>query len=330
MITSGLRAHWHARNSWAMVTNLLLVAALTAVIYLALRIVWDVAAGELDPLETSETRWRLLPTAMIYLTGHGLRILRLALLIGGWRVGFRVIGGFHLMTAAVSLAVPLKLGEAYRVFELSNLTGSFTRAVAIAWWERAFDVFFILIILLLAIMHLSGAIPSEFTAVIFLAIGFIILTVLAFFVLPDNLRRLSVLIIRRYGDPGTVPVLRRIDAVRRGILEAPRLVQGKVATVATLSALIWLCEVACFIDLFPNVSLGKALDSLLSFLSAVTRGATLLDVLDTGSVETFGTNILAYLAATQIPLAFLGLIASVSYASYRFRLTKSASRTPDL
>jgi hypothetical protein len=161
--------------------------------------------------------------------------------------------------------------------------------------------------------------PPEFTAVIALAIVFIFLTALVFFVLPDNLRRLSVLIIRRYGDPATIPVLRILDATRRGILEAPRMVQGRVATVATLSGLIWLCEIGCFVELFPNISLGSALDSLLSFLSALTRGETLLGALDNGHAVTFGENSLAYLAATQIPLVFFGLVAALSYASHRIQ-----------
>jgi hypothetical protein len=246
-----------------------------------------------------------------------LRILRLALLIGGWRVGFRTIVSLHLMMAAVSLAVPLKLGEVYRVIELTNVVASFSRAVVIVWWERAFDVSVILLILLLALARSSGAVPPEFGAVAALAIGFIALTALTFFVVPDNLRRLSVLIIRRYSSRRTVPVLRLIDLLRRAILEAPRMVSGKVASLVTLTALIWICEISCFAIAFPSITLGTALDSLVNFLSAVTRGETLLGALGNGDALALGSSTLAYLAITQIPLVFLGLAAAFHYAAWR-------------
>jgi hypothetical protein len=203
--------------------------------------------------------------------------------------------------------------------ELSNVVGSFTRSVAIVWWERAFDISVILLILLLALARSSGAIPPEFGAVAALAIGFITLTALTFFVVPDNLRRLSVLIIRRYSSRRTVPVLRLIDLLRRAILEAPRMVHGKVASLATLTVLIWVCEIACFAVAFPSITLGTALDSLLNFLSAVTRGETLLGALGNADGSAAGSSTLAYLAATQIPLVFLGLAATLHYAAWWMR-----------
>lgn len=307
------------RDAWGLASRVLLAGALAALIYLATKIVLAATAGDFDTLGLAADPWRFALVGIIYLAGHGFRILRLALLIGGWRVGFRTIVSFHLMTAAVSLAAPLKLGEVYRVLELSNVVGNLTRAIVIVWWERAFDISVILLLLLLALARSPGAIPSEFAAVAALAIGFITLTALTFFVVPDNLRRLSVLIIRRYSSRRTVPVLRLIDLVRRAILEAPRMVHAKVASLVTLTALIWVCEIACFAIAFPGITLGTALDSLLNFLSEVTRGETLLGALGKGEATAFGANALAYLAATQIPLVFLGLAAGFSYAARRMR-----------
>ena len=167
-------------------------------------------------------------------------------MIGGWRIGLRQIFSFHFFTAAVSLAVPLKLGEVYRVTELSYLLGDLVRAVATIWWERAFDVLAIVAILVMVIFSASGPVWDQFVSVAALAVGFMVLTVLTFFVLPDNLRRLSVLIIRRYDSPRSIVYLRVIDRVRRAILGAPRLVRAKVASLLALTALIWACELACF------------------------------------------------------------------------------------
>jgi hypothetical protein len=296
----------------------LLVAGVVALAYLALRIVMALATGQFNTgAEGAVLSRSLLLAGVIYLSSHALRILRLALLIGGWRVGFRAIAGFHLMTAAVSLVAPLKLGEVYRAVELSNLVGGLIRAVMIVWWERAFDISLIFLILLLALARSSGAVPDEFSGVVAISVAFIAVTALIFFVLPDNLRRASVLIIRRYDDKRTVPVLRVIDAVRRAINEAPQLVHAKVAALATLTALIWICEIACFAIVLSALggTLASAPDALLSFLSAITRGQTLLSALDGHPAGILSAGLLAYLAATQVPLALIGLGAAVVYVA---------------
>ena len=77
--------------------------------------------------------------AAIYLFGYLLRSLRLALLIGGWRVGLRDLS-FHFFTASVSLAVPLKLGELYRLANYPSCWEMPVRATATVLWECIFDV----------------------------------------------------------------------------------------------------------------------------------------------------------------------------------------------
>jgi hypothetical protein len=158
---------------------------------------------------------------------------------------------------------------------------------------------------------------QQFAGVAILTSAFLILTALIFFVVPDNLRRLSVLIIRRYSFPQTVPILRVLDFARRSILEAPRMVQAKMASLVTLTAFIWLCEVACFAIALPNVTPAAALDSLLSFLSVVTRGGTLPGML--GAEQEVNPSVLAYLTVTQIPLLFAGMVAAFRYTAWRLK-----------
>lgn len=314
MIAWNIAAQKTRRDIWALTSRLLLLGVLASLVFMTGRILLKAASGGFNTIALEVPPWSLVLAAIIYLAGHGLRILRLALLIGSWRVGFRTIVNFHFMTAAASLSIPLKLGEIYRIIELSNVVGSFTKGLAIVWWERIFDASVILLILLLALARAPDSTPPEFAAVALVTIGFIAVTGLTFFVLPDNLRRLSMQIIRRYSGRRTVPVLKVVDLMRNGIQEAPRMVTGKVASLVTLTSLIWTCEIICFALAFPHASIGNALDSLLNFLSAVTRGETLLGALGKAEEST-----LAYLAATQIPLEILGLVAAIQYVIWRMR-----------
>jgi len=136
--------------------------------------------------------------ALVYMTGHLFRSMRLALLIGGWNVGLRLIASFHFVTAGVSLAMPLKLGEFFRIAALSRVAGSITRAIEIVWWERLLDVVALIIIMMIALRDVTGSQWQDFSGIVAVSIAFVAVSVLAFFVLPDNLRRTSVLIIRRY------------------------------------------------------------------------------------------------------------------------------------
>lgn len=304
------------RSFWERASLALMVLALGALIYLVARIALSLSAGEFALAAAPVSGWSIALAALIYMGGHGFRVLRLGLLIGGWRVGLRAIATFHLMTAAVGLTAPLKLGELYRVIELANLAGGLVRAVLIAWWERVFDIAVILLILAIAIAATPAAAHVAFYAVAAFAMAFVLLTAIVFFVAPDNLRRLAVLVIRRYDSPRSVPLLRALHTTREAIQEAPWLVKNKLPSLITLTALIWTCELACFAILFPAMSssFAAALEGLLSFLSALTLGETLLGVLDGRTGEP-----LHYFAATQAPLALVGLVAGAAYAAMRWK-----------
>lgn len=314
MFVSGLTK---SERLWSTASLILLFGVFGVLLYLAVRIALALADVTVN-LDTDHLL-ALLSAAMVYLISHGLRIMRLALLIGQTSAGLRTVASFHMMTAALSLAAPLKLGELYRVVEIPHIAGGFVRGIVIVWLERAFDATVILAMLVLALANTSSAAAQNFLGVAAMAALFISATAIVVFVVPDNLRRLSVFIIRRYEGPQTVQALRAIDLARRSINEAARIVNGKFATIATLTVLIWTCEAVCFAILVPILSgpIENALLALLSFLDALTRGATLLGNLEHGQLESFSANAIPYLMATQFPLAIISLLATVFYIRWR-------------
>lgn len=303
------------RSAWEIARKILLAAGLAALAYLLTCIVLSAWEGKLATQGQSSPWLAIALAGLVYLVSHMLRILRLALLVGAWRVGLRTLGSFHLMTAAVSLVAPLKLGEAYRILELGNIVGGHVRAAVIVWWERTFDAAAILSLIVAVLLFGSGSTTVRTYGVGLLALAFVVITVVVVTLAPDNLRRLSVFIIRRYEASRTVPLLHIIDLVRRSIEEAPRVVRSKVATLTTLTALIWAAEATCFAIALPELrgTLDRALSALLVFLSAITTGETLLSVLAVDR-ELIDGNLLSYFSATQIPLAFVGFLALLHYA----------------
>lgn len=302
-------------DPWASARLVVLACILVVLAFLAVTTLLAVAEGRFSDPSQAAAPAALGLAGLIYLGGHGLRILRLALLIGGWRVSLRDIASFHLFTAGASLAIPLKLGELYRVFELSYLAGGVTRALVITWWERVFDAVVLFALMFVAVVTIKEATPFQGLAALLGA--FVVATAVVFFVAPDNLRRLSVLIIRRYDSPRTVALLRLIAVVRQSILDAPHLLRGKVPTVLTLTVLIWTADLICFLVAIPALrgSWEAGVTALLGFLSALTEGHTPLGSL----ADDAPSMVMVRLAGVQASLAFVGLAAGAYYAWRRWR-----------
>ncbi len=287
-----------------------------ALAYLSAQILSAWRAGVFVDAALATPRQTIALAALVYMTGHLFRSMRLALLIGGWNVGLRLIASFHFVTAGVSLAMPLKLGEFFRIAALFRLAGSITRAIEIVWWERLLDVVALIIIMMIALRDVTGSRWQDFSGIIAVSVAFVAVSVLAFFVLPDNLRRTSVLIIRRYRGAHTVPVLKALERARCAIIEAPRMVRTKMGSLAALTVLIWACEIGTFAIILRAMGqvMTDAPDALLKLLSFLARGQTLADALR--NHQLLDPGYLPYLAATQVALTFAALPAALLFTLF--------------
>ncbi len=305
---AGRRSFW---TPWRVASRVMQAAAFLTILYLTARIFIAVREQGLWASLDSGQIGSLVGAGVVYMAGQGFRVFRLALLVGGWRVGFRDIASFHFMTAAASLAAPFKLGEAYRVLEMTNVAEDGIRGLVVAWWERVFDAVTLFVLLALALAETSTIAPA-YRGVALLIVLFVLATAVVFWVVPQNIHRVSVLIIRRHRRPETVWVLRLLDLVGRTIESAPSVVARKVASLATLTCLIWFCEITSFMLAMGMLGdFDAARDALLGFLSSIVGGATLL----TGAaVEGSALRpLLPYLVVTQGSLAFVGLAAGLHY-----------------
>jgi hypothetical protein len=299
-------------SAWQFVSRALQATAVAAIAYLIVSVILFADWAAL--VETyRQAAWALVCASALYLLGHVVRAFRLALLIGGWRVGLRDIVGFHFMTAATSLAAPFKLGEVYRMVEMANVAGGGVRGVVVAWWERLLDALFMLG--LVVVMRLQAGPVAEHTAIIGAILLFIGLSAAVFWVLPENISRAQVLIIRRYSAPMTVHVLNLLEQTRRAIESAPWVVRRKAASLGVLTVLVWSCEIGAFLLIAGAAEggVGAGVNALLAFLSSLLRGVTLLGAV--GEAQDAGLTL--YLLATHGVLAIVGVVAALHYVRRR-------------
>jgi hypothetical protein len=258
--------------------------------------------------------WRPVTLALTcYVIAHLTRIVRLALLVGNARLGLRRLAAFHLFTSGVALGTPFRLGDLYRAIELGGMTGRLTMGVTFVWIERLFDAAILLpllaILLFLAVGNGLAAPLAGYAAVTGLTCAFVMVSVLTVALLPDNLRRVGTYLIRRHEDPWTVSVLRVLEETRWTMRRIPSLLRGRIASLAALSMLIWLFEVWGFSIVMLGWDEGtNPVKGLLSFLSQTTSGGVLPQMLPKVAL-----GVLAYLAATQIPLAIVAAVCGFCY-----------------
>lgn len=274
--------------------------------------------------------WALIAGGLGYLLSHQIRAFRLAVIIGEPSIGVRLITKAHFYTAGVSLLLPFKLGEIYRIIEFKNIVGSFGRSLVIIWIERVFDTV-VTLSLLVAAAAVDSAVLSTTAPVLLVYALFVTGTVFLFSVLPGNLDALTVFIIRRYNRPGWVKVLQAIDRTHRVLCRAPQALRGKMSAVLFLSLLIWQLELGVVLLMAPDLAadplgtlaavpviLSNVVSDVLSGFpphgTAFTALATLIgdpDVADDG---------VAYACGVLAPMMAVSVLALVLYLPARWHL----------
>lgn len=204
-----------------------------------------------------------------YLLSHVVRALRLVLLSAHPEVPVRSTVLVHFYTAAVSAITPLKLGDILRIAEITALTRSASRALAIYWAERASDAF-ILVMLCLVMLLVSGATfraAIPFTASLTM---FVLLTVGVLIVLPEHIRRIKIFALRRYSSERAVQVMEVLKGLRAFGEACRSVARDKLSTIVLLSAAIWVLEVFAISQVIGAADAAIAMETLISGLSRMT------------------------------------------------------------
>ncbi|OSM04905.1 hypothetical protein MAIT1_03013 [Magnetofaba australis IT-1] len=254
----------------------------------------------------------LLMAGGLYLLSHLMRVLRLGLLLAKHEeFSLMRLGQAHLFTAGLSLLLPFKLGEGMRIVELGHLTGGLWRGFALVWLERVFDALMLLPLLLLA---LGGDANTDATTPLILSLTlFAVATLLAFVVLPQNLTYLIHRLIRRHHSQRALLALDLMHRIRSRLLHVTDMARGKLATLVTLSFVIWFCEIGLFWLLLhamadsPEGLFAHIMTALSDSLSAAAPTAS-------ANSATAG-----YAELTRLILTVCAIGALIPYAAWRLR-----------
>lgn len=181
----------------------------------------------------------LVVSLLLYLTSHVVRMARLWLLIGGGRL--RELLRLYWYTTAVSLAVPFKMGELIRILEIGWSTKGPRFGLVVVWVERAFDAA-LLSLAAIGLAYSSQDARPLLLPLIGVLLLFVALSLIFLWVLPENLPRINLHIMRLYSGRRAVRLMRSVAYMKTFAEDARRILKGRMATFAILTLLIWTFE----------------------------------------------------------------------------------------
>jgi hypothetical protein len=235
-----------------------------------------IASLALVPLTAPLPIWSALAAGVLYLLSHLMRAFRLAILsVDMLGVSGRTTVLMHFATAPISLALPLKLGELTRLYELWRLSGTLVYSVVVLLVDRMYDSLFLVPLLVILLVQ-NDAAPA--LIVLTSVAAFVPLAVIV--VGPRLMTEVQRYVVAYHNDTGTLRTLRGIDAVRRVVIHAAGVARQQAPTLVVLSLLIWLLEVLVCLILVTAVggAMGGTFDLLGSRLTETwwTEGSDIL------------------------------------------------------
>lgn len=185
-----------------------------------------------------------LTVCVLYLTSHLMRSLRLMTLLLETERSFFRIFRLHMATAWVGLLLPFKLGDAYRMIELSHnqhraVTGPFVVVL-----ERFFDGGVLLGLAAMTLFLTPGILP-EIELLIVMLLAVVAVGVLSYWMLPGFIDYVRSLVIRRSHSQRGYNILQWLQHLDRLITESHKLIHGRILALLVLSLGIWGVEWGC-------------------------------------------------------------------------------------
>lgn len=208
----------------------------------------------------------------LYLISHSIRVLRLILLsplsnidiLGLWKEQYKANG--------VSILLPFKLGESYRLVYFRSFFGSYLNSFSVLLCERLLDVLIIFLILSTSIFFSSMDLPSidyiffgSLLLLIFLVIIYFSIEMISFFFI-ERLKKKEASRINKIALEYIKNLLLSIQSVKK-------ILNQKYIGCLLITFLIWSLEIAAFfiffdvlngqIDLIILLAIAVSLSSLL-------------------------------------------------------------------
>jgi hypothetical protein len=298
--------------SFAIFTLYVTGAAVLAVFAVPMAHEWYVAVS-------ATLNWEIIgAAAAVYLVSHGLRAVRLYVILLEFEHSiFRIIG-LYATLAVVNMVVAFKLGEIFRLTEFTHRLRSVRLAVVAIATERFFDAATLLWLLLYGFV-INPGLASRTTLLIIILSTVVIFGMLAYRGLPGFAHYLQFIAATRSGGRRGLDALRFANWLDRLREDLSRLLRGRAVVLAVISFAIWACEIVAMGLIFALTASIQTSDLASSLLLALNS------VLTIGGAP-LGEAIATYFVLSFVVVLVFGGPLAIAYSVARARRFHSAMR----
>jgi len=234
-------------------------------------------AGQDDYLDItrnyiSENLLLIIFAVCLYLSSHGLRVMRLALLSPNPNLKIAVLFKEQYKANGVNLLIPFKLGEAYRLIYFKDFFGSYANSFAVLICERLLDLIVIFLILVVTI-YFSDLNISTIQNIFQISILLLFIALIIFYALVELLQVISKILFLREASTRNVNIIEKLSYIERAIKRVKFIFKEKVLACIFITFAIWMLEIMVFFMFYDY--LNQRLDIMILLSIAVSFSALL-------------------------------------------------------
>lgn len=191
-----------------------------------------------------------------FMAVHVFKMMRLYLVLMEHRIPFGEFLLLYFRTTFVNLVIPFKMGELYRVEEISRKTGVWQVGLLSVLVDRFYDTL-ALFVLLLPVDLISGHTVSVITGVFFVIL---VLAASVYLAIPGSFAYLNQYLIMRKSSARTMAALKGLDVIKNWYDFTKNLIKGRSMLILIASFLGWLAEIVTLkaIECYLGMPFGLA------------------------------------------------------------------------
>ena len=201
---------------------------------------------------------------------HGLKLMRLYLVVMEQHISFKRFVPAYLRTTLANLIIPYKIGEIYRIGVFSRITGSINIGFFSVLVDRFFDTL-ALIVILLPYQIMCGRGISISVALLTV---FLLVVIFAYVMFPSSYKYLNRYIITSRTSKHSMAALRGLETVNGWYGYVKGLVSGRYGLMMLFSLGAWIFELLVLGGISKMFGIGFSVSEFGDYISSILSGSS--------------------------------------------------------
>ncbi len=213
-------------------------SVINILVLLVATIVFVFNYADIDLFSDTDIRQIAIVTASVILV-HVVKALRFYVALYGQNVAPTLYIKTYCKVTPISLLLPLKIGEIFRMYCYGRTIGNMLRSIVIVLLDRFMDTAALLTILVTMLVWQGGYI----TPLIYMLIAFIILLLFLFFAFPANYTYWKKYVLSADATVGKNKALRAMEYLKLIYGEVENVIKGRGILLYLMSIVAWGIEI---------------------------------------------------------------------------------------